>query len=61
MFEKAQSTTPQQEVCVPGSELWHVGKMGGMQQNPEERHNFHMMLMHVRPFSEYGIRVLHSI
>lgn len=39
MFEKAQSTTPQQEVCVAGSELWHVGEMGGMQQNPEENHN----------------------
>lgn len=39
MFEKAQSTTPQQEVYVAGSELWHVGGMGGMQQNPEENHN----------------------
>lgn len=37
VFEKAQSATPQQEVCVPGSELWHVGEMQGIQQKLEER------------------------
>lgn len=36
VFEKAQSATPQQEVCVPGSELWHVGEMQGIQQKLEE-------------------------
>lgn len=28
VFEKAQSATPQQEVCVPGSELRHAGGNG---------------------------------
>lgn len=46
VFEKAQSATPQQEVCVPGSELWHVGEMQGIQQKLEERRRlsfFHIL------------------
>ena len=37
MFEKAQSATPQQEVRVPGVELWHAGKNGSDEEpNPKK-------------------------